>query len=164
MPQMNEGGEYRQEPILLEERYPATLHSIEEYERDYGDGPVQKLAWIFKVEAGEDAVDPDVEYEEDFTGVFEVAAHTSLATGDTSNFSKLGFWALAGEDWDYDTDALIGRECIVDVTSYEKKNGMTSNVVEKVRAPKKAKATAGRTRKTEEAKKEEEADFENFPF
>lgn len=158
MPQMNTS--FPQEAVLLEDRYPATLKECTEYEKDYGDGPVAKIAWIFEVSASEEALDPDVEFEVDAQAdkPFEIAAHTSLATGPNSNFAKLNFPAWVGEEWSGDTDELIGRTAIVDVTSYETKGGQVRNVIEKVRVPKKAKGT-----KTK-AEKEEADDFDAIPF
>lgn len=157
MPKMNTG--FAQEPVLVEDRYPATLKECTEYEKDYGEGPVPKVAWVFDVEAPEGAIDPDIEYEggppED--GIFEIAAHTSLATGPNSNFAKLNFPAIVGENWDGDTDSVIGTKCLVDVTSYETKGGQIRNVIEKVRKPKK-----GKTQRTA-AEKEEEEDFDQLP-
>ena len=159
MPQMNTS--FPQEPVLLEDRYPATLKECTEYEKDYGDGPVSKIAWVFKVQASEEAIDPDVEFEGDAEAdrPFEIAAHTSLATGPNSNFAKLNFPAWVGDDWSGDTDELIGREAIVDVTSYETKGGQVRNVIEKVRVPKASKK--GRQAKAEE---EEAEDFDKIPF
>jgi hypothetical protein len=158
MPQMNTS--FPQEPVLLEDRYPATLKECTEYEKDYGDGPVSKIAWVFEVQASEDAIDTDVEFEGDAEAdkPFEIAAHTSLATGPNSNFAKLNFPAWVGEGWSGDTDELIGKECVVDVTSYETKGGQIRNVIEKVRVPKK-----GRGAKTK-AEKEEAEDFDSIPF
>lgn len=160
MPKMNLN-DFPQEPVLLEDRYPAVLKECTEYEKDYGDGPVSKIAWVFEVSADEDAIDPDVEYEEEPTGTYEIAAHTSFATGPNSNFAKLNFPAFVGEDWSGDTDELIGKECIVDVTSYETKGGQIRNVIEKVRVP---KGKSKRTPATAAAAKEEEADFSDIPF
>lgn len=158
MPQMNTS--FPQEPVLLEDRYPAVLKECTEYEKDYGDGPVSKIAWVFEVQASEDALDPDVEFEGDAQAdkPFEIAAHTSLATGPNSNFAKLNFPAWVGEDWSGDTDELIGREAIVDVTSYETKGGQVRNVIEKVRVPKK------RGKAAEKAAREEAEDFDKIPF
>jgi hypothetical protein len=144
MPKMNLN-DFPQEPILVEERYPAVLKEVTEYEKDYGEGPVSKLAWVFEVTATEDSLDPDVQHEEEFTGTVDIAAHTSMATGPNSNYAKLNFPAFVGEGWDGDTDNLIGKEAVVDVTSYETKGGQIRNVIEKVRlpkgkAPKKAKS------------------------
>lgn len=157
MPQMNMG-DFPQEIVLLEDRYPAKLKECTEYEKDYGEGPVQKIAWIFEVEANEDAIDPDVDSSEEHTGVYEVAAHTSLATGPNSNFAKLNFPAFVGEGWSGDTDDLLGRECVVDVTSYQTVGGQTRNVIEKLRLPKKAKYTS------KKAEAEEAEDFSSIPF
>ncbi len=159
MPQMNTS--FPQEAVLLEDRYPATLKECTEYEKDYGDGPVSKIAWVFAVKASEEAMDPDVEFEGDANASepFEIAAHTSLATGPNSNFAKLNFPAWVGEAWSGDTDEIIGKEAVVDVTSYETKGGQIRNVIEKVRVPK--KAAGGRKSKAEQ---EEEADFADIPF
>lgn len=156
MPQMNT--QFPQEAVLLEDRYPATLKECTEYEKDYGDGPVSKIAWVFEVQASDEAIDPDIDFEGDAqTGrPFEIAAHTSLATGPNSNFAKLNFPAWVGEGWSGDTDELIGREAIVDVTSYETKGGQVRNVIEKVRVPKKGRKT--------KAEKEEAEDFDSIPF
>ena len=162
MPQMNQG--FPQEPILLEDRYPGTLKECTEYEKDYGEGPVSKIAWVFAVAASKDAIDPDIEFEGDAQAnkPFDIAAHTSLATGPNSNFAKLNLPAWVGEGWDGDTDSLIGREAVVDVTSYETKGGQVRNVIEKVRVPKKGKgAKAGAPTKAE---KEESEDFDKIPF
>lgn len=162
MPQLN-ANDYAQEIVLLEDRYPATLKEVTEYEKDYGDGPVAKLAWVFEVKADEEAIDPDVEAEEDPTGVYEIAAHTSFATGPNSNFAKLNFPAFVGEGWSGDTDELIGKECIVDVTSYETKGGQTRNVIEKIRDAQKGKGKAASIKSTK-ANAANEADFNEIPF
>lgn len=159
MPKMN-SGESAQEPVLVEDFYPAYLKEVTEYQKDYGDGPVEKLAWVFEVTADEDALDPEVEPEEAFTGSVDVAAHTSLATGPRSNFAKLNLPAFAGADWDRDTDSLIGRECSVYVESYETKGGQTRNVVSKIKVSK--KTTAARKKKAEAKVEETERDFENI--
>jgi hypothetical protein len=157
-PKMNTG--FPQEPILLEDRYPAVLKECTEYEKDYGEGPVSKIAWVFEVNASEDAVDTDVEFEGETEAgrPFEIAAHTSLATGPNSNFAKLNFPAWAGEGWDGDTDSLIGKEAIVDVTSYETKGGLVRTVFEKVRVPKKS------AKASKKAEQEEAEDFDKIPF
>jgi len=153
--------QFPQEAVLLEDRYPATLKECTEYEKDYGDGLVSKIAWVFEVQAAEEAIDPDIEFEGDAEAdkPFEIAAHTSLATGPNSNFAKLNFPAWVGEGWSGDTDELIGRSAVVDVTSYETKGGQVRNVIEKVRVPK--KPSGGRKSKTE---KEEAEDFDSIPF
>ncbi len=163
MPQMNMGS-FPQEVVLLEDRYPARLKECTEYEKDYGEGPVSKIAWVFEVKAPESAIDPDVDAEEEphEDGLYEIAAHTSLATGPNSNFAKLNFPAFVGEGWSGDTDDLIGRECLVDVTSYETKGGQTRNVIEKIRLPKKGRKAAGGTQTA--AEKEEDKDFADIPF
>jgi hypothetical protein len=160
MPQMNMGS-FPQEVVLLEDRYPARLKECTEYEKDYGEGPVSKIAWVFEVKAPETAIDMDVQAEENphEDGLYEIAAHTSLATGPNSNFAKLNFPAFVGEGWSGDTDDLIGRECQVDVTSYETKGGQTRNVIEKIRLPKKGKKAAAT-----KAEQEEDADFASIPF
>ncbi len=165
MPKMKMN-DFPQEPVLLEDRYPATLKECTEYEKDYGEGPVAKIAWVFEVEADENAIDPDVEYEGEATGVYEIAAHTSFATGPNSNFAKLNFPAFVGEDWSGDTDDLIGKACIVDVTSYETKGGQVRNVIEKVRLPKagqRGKTATSRSRK-EEAEAANAEEFDEIPF
>lgn len=160
MPKMNINS-YAQEVVLLEDRYPAALKEVTEYEKDYGEGPVAKLAWVFEVQADDSAIDPDVDYEEDADGVYEIAAHTSFATGPNSTFAKLNFPAFVGEGWSGDTDELIGKECVVDVTSYETKGGQTRNVIEKIRAPReKGKGKAKNTK----ANAANEADFDEIPF
>lgn len=158
MPKLNTG--FPQEPVLLEARYPAKLKECTEYTKDYGEGPVDKVAWIFDVEAPEDALDPDVNFEGDPspTGHYEVAAHTFLATGPNSKFAKLNLPAFVGEGWSGDTDDVIGKRCIVDVTSYETKGGQVRNVIEKIRVPNKGKAA-----KASKAQEDSE-DFDSIPF
>lgn len=162
MPKMNTGS-FPQEPVLLEDRYPATLKECTEYEKDYGEGPVEKIAWIFDVTASEDAIDPDVKYESSVSDSYEVAAHTSKATGKNSTFARLNLGAWAGEGWDGDTDSLIGKEALVDVTSYQTVGGQTRNVIEKVRPAKKVKgAPTGKSKKAEITI--DESDFEDIPL
>ena len=62
------------------------------------------------MQASEDAIDTDIEFEGDAQAdkPFDIAAHTSLATGPNSNFAKLNFPAWVGDGWDGDTDSLIG--------------------------------------------------------
>jgi hypothetical protein len=167
MPQMNLN-DFPQEVVLLEDRYPARLKEVTEYEKDYGDGPVAKLAWIFGVRADESAIDPNVEHEEEPSeaGVYEIAAHTSFATGPNSNFAKLNFPAFVGEDWSGNTDDLIGKECVVDVTSYKTKGGQIRNVIEKVRLPRQNKggATGDKAAARARAEQEEAEDFDSIPF
>ena len=126
----------RKSRYFLRTATPAVLKECTEYEKDYGEGPVSKIAWVFGVKASEDAIDTDVEFEGDAQAgkPFEIAAHTSLATGPNSNFAKLNFPAWVGEGWDGDTDSLIGKEAVVDVTSYETKGGQVRNVIEKVQS------------------------------
>ncbi|MEJ7873338.1 MAG: hypothetical protein WKF67_13850 [Rubrobacteraceae bacterium] len=155
--------DFAQEVVLLEDRYPAKLKEVSEYTKDYGEGPVQKLAWVFAVSAAEDAIDPEVEYEVDLTGVYDIAAHTSFATGPNSNFAKLNFPAFVGEDWSGDTDDLIGKSCIVDVTSYETKGGQTRNVIEKIRSPK-DKAKSKKKAPASDPIEIVEADFDESAF
>lgn len=159
-PKMNLN-DFPQEVVLLEDRYPATLKEVNEYEKDYGDGPVSKLAWIFEVVAEDSAIDPDIDLDEEPTGVYEIAAHTSLATGPRSNFATLNFPAFVGEDWSGDTDDLIGKACLVDVTAYETKGGQTRNVIEKIRQPQKGKAKAGASKKNV-ADANSDADFDEL--
>lgn len=164
MPKMNLN-DFPQEVVLVEDRYPATLKEVTEYEKDYGDGPVSKLAWVFEVQAGEEAIDDSVDYEGEASGVYEIAAHTSFATGPNSNFAKLNFPAFVGEDWSGDTDDLIGKSCIVDVTSYETKGGQIRNVIEKVRLPKKGQKVAAAKKPTKRDPVElNEEDFDDIPF
>jgi hypothetical protein len=155
--------EFAQEPVLIEDRYPATLKEVTEYERDYGEGPVPKIAWVFEVEAPDSAIDPDVEHDGEPTGTYEIAAHTSFATGPKSTFGRLGLRAWAGDDWSGETDDLLGNEAIVDVTSYSTKGGQTRNVIERVRVPKggKAKVASGVKRTAQE---EEDIEFSDIPF
>jgi hypothetical protein len=160
MPKMN-SGDATQEPVLVDDFYPGFLKEVTEYQKDYGDGPVDKLAWVFEVTADESALDEDVEPEEPFTGTVDVAAHTSLATGPRSNFAKLNLPAFAGADWDRDTDSLIGRDCEVYVESYETKGGQTRNVVTKVKVSK--KTAKARKQKAEAELAETEKEFENIP-
>lgn len=161
MAKMNQN-EFGQEPVVVEDFYPAELKETTEYQKDYGDGPVDKVAWVFKITASADALDPDVEPDEEFTGELDVAAHTSLATGPKSNFAKLGLPVLAGEDWDGDTDSLIGSTCEVYVESYETKGGQFRNVISKIRIPKGKKAAKGKGKAAEKARKDEKAEAEDF--
>jgi hypothetical protein len=165
---------YPQEPVLLEDRYPATLKEVSEYTATYEGKETEKLAWIFDVEAPEDAIDPDVEIEiEDweYSGKFEVARHTSYATGPKSNLRPL-LEALLGEvPKKLNTDDLIGLPAMVYVVSYETKGGQTANVIEKVSPPKKEQKagkpkTKTQAQKIEEAKNADidESDFDDIPF
>jgi hypothetical protein len=174
--------EYPQDAVILEGQYPATLKECTEYEKNYGDGPVPKVAWIFGVQADEEAVDDDVELGEDVEipsdYVFEIAAHTSLATGPNSNFAKLNLPAWVGSDWDGDTDGLLGKKALVDVDQFTRSSdGKTQNVISKIREPRKSRR--GRKSKDEEleaAKDDEggenkepevevdESDFEDIPM
>ncbi len=159
---MSMNNDFEKEAVLLEETYSATLKEVKEYERDFGEGPVQKLAWLFEINASEDDLDEDVEYEAEFNGTIEVAAHTSFATGRNSKFTQIGLARFAGEEWDGDTDSLIGNACLLDVVQYKTQSGEVRNGVDRVKPPKKAKAAAkGKASKAEE---EEEADFEKIPF
>lgn len=168
MPIMNTDSDFEKDAVLLDETYPAVLKEVKQYQRDYGEGPVEKLAWIFEVTATEDDIDPDVEYEAEFTGKVELAAHTSYSTGRNSNFLSLGLDKFAGDDWDGDTDSLVGRECRVDVEQYKVRDtGEVRNGVGKVK-PAKKKAGAGARGSSNPSKREpieiDESDFADIPF
>ncbi len=158
MPQMNKSA-FPQEAVLLDNNYPARLLRIEEYEKTYDGVVTQKLAWIFGIKADEDAIDLDIEYEAEREGaLFEIGAYTSYATGETSNFYKLGFPNVVPADWDGDTDKLIGMTCTARVTSYTK-DEKTRNVIDKLTKP---KAPRNKTPETVEANNSE--DFQDLPF
>lgn len=157
-------GTFPQEPVLLEDRYPAKLLRVEEYEKTYDGETVPKLAWIFGVKADDSAIDPDIEYEAEREGLLEIAAHTSFATGPNSTFTKLGFPAFVGDDWDGNTDSLIGKTCIADVTNYETKGGQTRNVIEKVRPQKKGKGKTEPSASKRDPVDPNEEDFDDIPF
>lgn len=159
MPQMNQST-FPQEAVLLDDNYPAKLLRIEEYEKTYDGVVTPKLAWIFGVKANDNAIDPDIEYEAEHEGaLFEIGAYTSFATGETSNFYKLGFPNVLPENWSGDTDELVGMTCTARVTSYTR-DDKTRNVIDKVSKPKKGKAKAAA--KTEAEVNEE--DFADLPF
>lgn len=167
MPKIETG--FPQEPVLIEDRYPATLKDVQEYTSIYEGVESQRLAWIFDVVADEDAIDDSIEIEiegYEFSGHFEVARHTSFATGPKSNMRPL-LEALVGEvPQKLDTDDLIGLPCIVDVTSYETKGGQIRNVIEKVRPPKKGQQR-GRPKSPalpSGAADVDESDFDDIPI
>lgn len=149
---------YEKEPVLEEDKYPATLKEVTEYERDFGEGPVAKLAWVFDVSADEAAVEEDPEGK--FDGTVEIALHTSFATGKNSKFVSSGLGGLVPEDWDGDTDALIGLKAMADVVQYEGRDGDTRNSIDRVRPPKKVRATS----KAEKAEAENAAEIDEMPF
>lgn len=149
---------YEKEPVLEEDKYPATLKEVTEYERDFGEGPVAKLAWVFDISAEADAVEEDPEGK--FDGTVECALHTSFATGKNSKFVSSGLSALVPENWDGDTDALIGLKAMADVVQYEGRDGDTRNAIDRVRPPKKARATS----KAEKAEAENAAELEEIPW
>lgn len=157
MPQMNQSS-FPQEAVLLDDNYLAKLLRIEEYEKTYDGVVTPKLAWIFGIKADDDAIDPDVEYEAEREGaLFEIGAYTSFATGETSNFYKLGFPNIVPEDWNGDTDALIGITCTARVTSYTK-DEKTRNVIDKLTKPKTPRKKAPTPVGTNED------DFDDIPF
>ena len=161
MPKLNMDSDFAREPVLLEETYPGTLKEVKEYQKDYGDGPVDKLAWVFAVEATEADVDPDVDFDGDFSGEVEIAAHTSWATSKKSKFFQIGLAKFAGESWDGDTDSLVGNACLLDVVQYKDGNGDVRNGIDRVKPPKKRKVKAGASKKGVEI---DESDFEDIPF
>lgn len=152
---------YEKEPVLEEDKYPATLKEVNEYERDFGEGPVAKLAFIFDVSADASAVEEDPEGK--FDGTVEIALHTSFATGKNSKFVSSGMAGLVPEGWDGDTDALIGLKAMADVVQYEGRDGDTRNAIDRVRPPKKAKAASAAKSKPAPVEANE-ADFEDLPF
>lgn len=159
MPKLNTES-YAKEPIIEEDKYPATLKEVNEYERDFGEGPVQKLAWIFELEVSESAVESDP--EGNFDGTVEAALHTSYATGKNSKFKACGLKDLVPEDWDGDTDSLIGMQGMADVIQYTGNDGTTRNAIDRIRPPKKVKK-AKATPKQDEVTVDE-SDFEDIPL
>lgn len=159
MPQMKQSS-FPQYAVLVDGNYPAKLLKIEEYEKTYDGVATPKLRWIFGVKADKSAIDPDIEYEAEREGeLFEVAAYTSYATSESSGFYKIGFPNITPEDWDGDTDELLGLECTVRITSYEK-DGSFNNVIDKITKPKKSRKKAPEPVETEE----DSSDFEDLPF
>lgn len=157
MPQMKQNS-FPQYAVLVDGSYPAKLLKVEEYERTYDGVVTSKLRWIFGIKASENAIDPEIEYEAEREGeLFEVAAYTSFATSETSTFHKNGFPNVVPEDWDGDTDDLIGLACTARVTSYEK-DGITSNVIDKLTKPKNPRKNAPAPVETDEK------DFDDIPF
>ena len=171
MPKLKETA-FGQEPILVEGLYPgAKLVETNGYVKNYEGKDTNMIAWIFEVPADADKLDEDVDPDEEFTGTLQIAAHTSEATGDRSNFVKFGFPAFVGEDWDYDSDSCLGYEADVYVESYQKKDGSYRNVISKLKVDKK---TANKNKKHSEkaetpvagddAPSLDESDFEDIPF
>lgn len=157
MPQMKQSS-FPQYAVLVDGNYPAKLLRVEPYTKTYDGVETEKLRWIFGVKADESAIDPDIEYEAEREGeLFEVAAYTSYATSESSNFYKNGFPSVVPEDWNGDTDNLLGLECTGRVTSYEK-DGSFNNVIDKITKPKKSR------KKAPEPVETEEEDFDDIPF
>lgn len=169
---------YRQDPVLLDGYYPATLKEVTEYTKTYDGKETPRLAWIFDVEADEDALDDSIEVGiEDWepTGHYEVAAHTgkNKSTKQNSNWYKLDMDVIVPQGV-LDTDVLIGAACIVNVSSFVADDGLTKNTVEKVRKPKKgqkaAKTLPEQQKRAADAKKPreeveiDESDFSDLPF
>lgn len=168
MPKMNMDTDFVTEPVVFEETYAARLKEVNQYEKDYGEGPVKKLAWVFAAKVSEEDIDDKVEYEAEFDGAIEVAAHTSYATGKNSKFTQLGINKFAGEDWDGDTDTLIDKDCMIDIVQYKSASGDIRNGVDKVRPAKKGKGGGSRGQSSTAAKKDpialNEEDFDDIPF
>jgi hypothetical protein len=148
MPGLSEST-YPQGPVLVDGYYPATLKEVTEYTKTYEGRETVRLAWIFDVEADEDAVDDTIEVEDpeySFDGHFEIAAHTGAKKSKkaNSNWAKLDMDMIVPEDCT-DTDDVIGVKCIVNVSNFVGGDGLTKNTIEKtrndvvpVRLPKKA--------------------------
>lgn len=161
MPKMNTES-FTKEPVLEADLYPAELVEVNEYEKDYGEGPVQKLAWVFKVTASKDAVEEDPEGT--FDGTVEIALHTSYATGKNSKFKSTGLKDVVPEDWDGDTDSLIGMEVTADVVQFKGQDGSLRNGIDKVRPPKKGKKAKAAPKNGKDDVTIDESDFEDIPL
>ena len=135
---------YPQGPILADGYYPATLKEVTEYTKTYDGKESPRLAWIFDVEADEEAIDDAVEIEDEeytFDGTFEIAAHTGInkSKAANSNWHKLSMSTIVPDDCK-NTDDVIGAKCIVNVSSYVGEDNMHKNTIEKIRPPKACKA------------------------
>ena len=164
MPKINDST-YPQEPVLVDGSYPATLKEVKEYTKTYEGRESARYAWIFDVEADEDALDDSIEVEiEDWepSGHYEIAAHTGTtrSTKANSNWQKLGMDVFVPADCE-DTDELIGAKCQVLVSSFVGNDGLTKNTVEKIRPSK--KVAAGRGKKKEQVEIDE-SDFDDIPL
>ena len=164
MPKMTSTS-FDRDPVIEEDRYPATLKEANEYEKEYNGEIKEKIAWVFEVEVDPSAIESDPDGA--FNGkAVEIALHTSKATGKNSKFKSAGLADVVPEDWDLDTDNCIGMEVMADVVQYTDGNGAIRNGIDKVRPPKK-----GKKAKKEAAPKSgkdevtlDESDFEDIEF
>lgn len=160
-----------QGPVLEPDKYPGKIKGFDQMEGQFGP----QLIWIFDVEAPEEAV-LDGFAEPSESGHYEVAGFTSFATGEKSKMRPWIIALLGDMPEEFDTDDLVGVSCTLDLETYEKKNGITKNIVDKVRAP---RGNRGKQAKKKDAKKDEkeeasdskeddqqvdESDFEKIPF
>lgn len=166
MPQIAEST-YPQGPVLVDGYYPATLTEVNEYTKTYEGRESTRLAWIFAVEAGEDAVDDSVEIEDPeyvYDGYFEIAAHTGgkRSTKSNSNWFKLDMDGFVPEGIK-DTNDVLGAKCTVNVSSYTHEDGTVKNTIEKIRPPKTGKGSGKKTAQMK-AQEEAEATFADLDF
>lgn len=171
MPKIKDSS-YPQGPVLVDGYYPASLKEVKEYTRTYENGTSDRLAWVFDVEAGEDAIDENVEIMiEDFVpdGHYEMAAHTGAnrSTKQTSRWKQIELDTIVPEDCT-DTDEIVGSRCMVAISSYrDEKDGLVKNSIDKIRPPRagKAKAVTGGSAKKKDAEiGVDESDFDEIPF
>ena len=154
---------YPQGPVLVDGYYPATLVEVKEYTKTYDGKETDRLAWVFDVEAPEDAMDDSVEVEDEewsYDGHFEIAAHTGTnkSKKPNSNWHKLQMSTIVPDDC-RDTDEVIGAKCVVNVSSFVSDDNMTKNTIEKIRPAKKGKAKAAA-----KAQAENDAEIDDLPF
>lgn len=166
MPEIAEST-YPQGPVLVDGYYPATLKEVKEHTKIYDGREATRWAWIFDVEADQDAIDDSVKIEDAeyvYDGYFEIAAHTGSkrTTKENSNWFKLDMDVIVPEGLKH-TDEVLGAKCIVNVSSFTAKDGTVKNTIEKIRPPKKGK---GSDKKTKQMKAEEQAevDFDDLDF
>lgn len=166
---------YPQEPVIVDGIYSATLKDAVTYAaKDFDGNDIQKLAWTFDVEAPEDALDDDVETEIEgwtYSGHFEIAFHTTFATGPKSKMRPMLEAVLGEVPKKLNTDQMIGMPCQVYVSSFTRNSGNVSNGIEKVTKPKKGqKAGKPRTKTQSEKIREaqnqtvDEGNFDDLPF
>lgn len=151
--------------VLEDDIYPAVLVGFGEMEGQYGP----RLVWRFEIEHEGETV--------------EAAAFTSYSMAEKprkSNLLKFCEALNGGKDPEgMDLDDFLGKPCRVDVTSYEKQNGIKKMKVQDVKKPAKGQKGKGVEKPAESAGSAgsaasgsgksdsvdfDESDFNDIPF
>lgn len=155
--------------------YPGNLAEVVEYTKTYEGKETPRYAWVFDVQAGDDALDPDIDIEVDDwkpDGHYEIAAHTGVTKSQkaNSNWQKLDMGVLVPDNV-RNTDEVLGAPCMLFVSSFVGSDGLTKNTIEKVRKPRKGQKwtkpgedAPDEPSESSAAESEEEKDFADIPF